>query len=161
MFIFLQGGPKNGATLIFKNSSVKKLTHFSTFWYTESRRNVTSDDYKFIHHTCKMQPLYLVKIRQRSSDRSQYQIKRVNNGTFTSVWKFLEVTVYQGSYLNKCSIWPPFICTTHSRRRRHSLILQSVNACDSCCQALTTACLRRRLERVVQQNGGHIEHLFK
>jgi len=54
MFIFLQGGPKNGATLIFKNSSVKKLTHFSTFWYTESRRNVTSDDYKFIHHTCKM-----------------------------------------------------------------------------------------------------------
>ena len=32
---------------------VKKLTDFSIFWYTESRRNVTSDDYKFIHHTYK------------------------------------------------------------------------------------------------------------
>jgi len=25
---------------------------------------------------------------------------------FTSFWKFLEVTVYQASYLNKCPIWP-------------------------------------------------------
>jgi len=25
-----------------------------------------------------------------------------------SVWKFLEVTVYHVSYLNKCSIWPHF-----------------------------------------------------
>jgi len=30
-----------------------------------------------------------------------------------------------------------------------------------CCQALTIACLCRRLECVVQQNGGYIEHLFK
>ena len=69
-----------------------------------------------------------------------------------SDWKFLEVTVYQVSYLNKCSIWPPFCCTMHSRRRRHSLMLLSTNAYNSCCQALTTACLRRRLECVVQQN---------
>jgi len=34
-----------------------------------------------IHRTCKMYPLYLVKSRQLLSDRSQYQIKRVNNTT--------------------------------------------------------------------------------
>ena len=55
----IQGGPKNGATLNFLNSSIsQKLTDFSIFWYTESRRNVTSDDYKFIRRTCKMWPLY-------------------------------------------------------------------------------------------------------
>jgi len=75
---------------------------------------------------------------------------------FTSFWKFLEVPVYQVSYLNKCSIWPPFCCTTHSRRRRHSLMLLSMNACYSCCQALTIACLRRHLECVVEQDGGHV-----
>jgi len=32
----------------------QKLTDFSNFWYTESRRNVTSDDCKFINRTCKM-----------------------------------------------------------------------------------------------------------
>jgi len=39
--------------------------------------------------------------------------------------------------------------------------LLSMNACDSCCQALTIVCLRGRLECMVQQNGAHIEHLFK
>jgi len=37
----------------------------------------------------------------------------------------------------------------------------SERLCNICCQALTIACLRRRLECVVQQNGGHIKHLFK
>jgi len=47
----LQDGPKNGATLIFLLS--QKLTDFSNFWYPESRRNMTSYNYKFIHRICK------------------------------------------------------------------------------------------------------------
>jgi len=47
-------GRKNSATLIFLKQLSEKLTDFSNFWYTESRRNVTSDDYKFIHRTCKV-----------------------------------------------------------------------------------------------------------
>jgi len=40
----------------------------------------------------------------------------------------------------------PLHCTTFSRRRRHSLILCSRNACDSCCQKqrLSFLCARRR-----------------
>jgi len=34
-----------------------------------------------IHRTCNIKPLYLVKSRQLSSDRSQYQMKCVNNTT--------------------------------------------------------------------------------
>jgi len=34
----------------------------------------------------------------------------------------------------------------------------TTNTYNSCCQALTIACLRRRRECVVQQNGGYIEH---
>jgi len=49
----IQGGPRNEATLIFKQLN-QKLTDFINFWYTEPRRNVTSDYYKFVHRTCKM-----------------------------------------------------------------------------------------------------------
>jgi len=115
----LQGGPKMGPPWFFKQLS-EKLTDFSNFWYSESRRNVTSDDNRRNTHACKMQPLYLVKSRQLSSDRSQCQIK--------------------------CSIWPPFGCTTHSRRRCHLLMFLSLNACDSCCQALTIACFSSTID---------------
>jgi len=72
---------------------------------------------------------------------------------FTSVWKFLEVTIYQVSYFNKCSIWPRFCCTTHSRRWRNQAI---VNAWQQLSQAFIDKSInewRRRLECVVQQNG--------
>ena len=38
-----------------------------------------------------------------------------------------------------CSMCPPLHCTMFSRRRCHSPILRSRNACDSCCQAVTIA----------------------
>jgi len=70
---------------------------------------------------------------------------------FTSVWKFLEVTVYQASYLNKCPIWPPillyyafktttpFVDALVNERLRQ--LLPST--------PLTIACLRRCLECVL------------
>jgi len=45
--VCLQGGPKKGATLVFLKQLSQKLADFSDFLYTESSRNVTSDDYKF------------------------------------------------------------------------------------------------------------------
>ena len=44
---------KNGATLIFLIAE-SKITDFNNFWYTESSKNDTSDDCKFIHLTSKM-----------------------------------------------------------------------------------------------------------
>ena len=117
-------GQKRGHLDFLKQLS-QKLTDFNNFWYTEFRRNVTSDAYKFIHRTCKMQPLYLVKSRQCSSYRNQYQIKRVNN---TTTYVSLEISgshsLSLSSQLFKQMFdMAPFCCTTHSRRRRKQAIV--------------------------------------
>jgi len=61
-FEILHRASKNAMTpWFFKKYFSENWTDFSDFWCTESWRNITSDDHKCIHLTCKMQPLYLVK----------------------------------------------------------------------------------------------------
>jgi len=53
--VYIYGGPKKRDHRVFfkiAQSEINRFYYFLVHW--RNRRNITSDDYKFIHRTCKM-----------------------------------------------------------------------------------------------------------
>ena len=83
---------------------------------------------------------------------SSISIEFTQRTKLQSLWKFRKVTVYEITYLNKCS-------KLHVCRRT-----EADNAWQELSQSFIDRSInewRRRLECVVHHNGGHIEYLLK